>query len=119
MDAQAGKRRLILIQEIIYRQTDEQHSISLSEIIARLSENDIHADRKTVRADIALLQEMGMDIIGSRGKQTTYHIGARGFQLPELKLLIDAVAASKLLTQNKQEFIEKLRSRERDRSQEE
>lgn len=103
MDAQIGKRRLIAIQEILYRHTDEQHSLSLPEIIFSLSERNIHADRKTVRADIALLAEMGMDIIASREKQTTYHIGARSFQFPELKLLIDAVAASKLLPQRKSE----------------
>lgn len=103
MDAQTGKRRLILIQEILYRYTDEQHSLSLPEIIAYLSERNIHADRKTVRGDIALLTEMGMDIIASREKQTTYQIGARSFQFPELKLLIDAVAASKLLPQHKSE----------------
>ncbi len=82
-----------MIQEILFRHTDEQHSLSLPEIIARLSERNIHADRQTMRADIALLQEMGIGITTGREKQTTYHIGARGFHFPELKLRIDAVAA--------------------------
>lgn len=103
MHLNTGKKRLLLLRTLLYEKTDEQHALSLPEIMGFLAQNGVPADRKTVRADISLLQEMGADIIINRGKQATCHIGARSFQLPELKLLIDAVAASKLLTQRKSE----------------
>lgn len=103
MHPNTGKKRLLLLRTLLYEKTDEQHALSLPEIMGFLAQNGVPADRKTVRADISLLQETGADIIINRGKQATCHIGARSFQLPELKLLIDAVAASKLLTQRKSE----------------
>ena len=103
MSINTGKKRLLFLRDLLYAKTDEQHALSLPKIIEHLAENGLTADRKTVRVDITLLQEMGADIIVSRGRKTEYHVGSRDFQLPELKLLIDAVAASKLLTQRKSE----------------
>jgi predicted DNA-binding transcriptional regulator YafY len=71
--------------------------------------HDISCDRKTVYSDIAALQEYGIDIESVPGKNGGYYIASRNFELPELKLLIDAVQSSRYLTEGKsRELIEKL-----------
>ena len=111
MDAQTGKRRLIYTLELLCEQTDEKHPLSLSECIAYLKEKGVYADRKTVRADIALLIEMGMDIVEAQGKPVRFFAGSRRFELPEVRLLIDAVSSSRFITRNKSErLVEKLKA---------
>ena len=74
-----------------------------------LEEHNIVCDRKTVYSDIAALQDYGVDIVSLPGKNGGYYIASRNFELPELKLLIDAVQSSKFLTEKKsRELIEKL-----------
>ena len=69
----------------------------------------IHCDRKTVYSDVAALQEYGVDIVSIPGRNGGYYIASQRFQLPELKLLIDAVQSSRFLTERKsRELIEKL-----------
>jgi predicted DNA-binding transcriptional regulator YafY len=81
-------------QELI-RMLDRQHNIS--------------CDRKTVYSDISALQDYGVDIISSPGRNGGFYIATRNFELPELKLLIDAVQSSRYLTEKKsKELIEKL-----------
>ena len=72
-------------------------------------QHGIRCDRKTVYSDIAALQEYGLDIVSIPGKNGGYYVASRNFELPELKLLIDAVQSSKYLTEKKsRELIEKL-----------
>ena len=71
--------------------------------------HNIVCDRKTVYSDIAALQDYGVDIVSIPGKNGGYYIASRNFELPELKLLIDAVLSSRYLTEKKsRELIEKL-----------
>lgn len=81
-----------------------------SDIIAMLDrQHNISCDRKTVYSDVAALQEYGVDIVSLPGKNGGYYIASRNFELPELKLLIDAVLSSRYLTEKKsRELIEKL-----------
>ena len=72
-------------------------------------QHNIICDRKTVYSDIAALQDYGVDIVSIPGKNGGYYIASRNFELPELKLLINAVQSSKYLTEKKsRELIEKL-----------
>ena len=67
------------------------------------------AHRTTVTKDIAALQEFGMDIVTIHSTQSKYFVASRKFELPELKLLIDAVESSKFITKKKSEtLIEKI-----------
>ncbi|MBR4017364.1 MAG: WYL domain-containing transcriptional regulator [Oscillospiraceae bacterium] len=81
-----------------------------SEIISMLDrQHNIACDRKTVYSDVAALQDYGVDIVSIPGKNGGYYIASRNFELPELKLLIDAVQSSRYLTEKKsKELIEKL-----------
>ena len=81
-----------------------------AQLLAMLEQqHNIVCDRKTVYSDIAALQDYGVDIVSIPGKNGGYYIASRNFELPELKLLIDAVQSSRFLTEKKsRELIEKL-----------
>ena len=81
-----------------------------AELISMLDrQHNIQCDRKTVYSDVAALIDYGVDIITKPGKNGGYYVASRNFELPELKLLIDAVLSSRYLTEKKsRELIEKL-----------
>lgn len=96
-----NQRRLLLLLKLLYEQTDEDHFVSVADILRYWEKNGIHANRKNVYSDIGLLMDFGVDVICIRSMQNRYFIGSRLFELPELKLLADAVASSHLVTEKK------------------
>lgn len=101
MEKQIGKTRLLLFLKLLLEQSDEEHPISTTDIIAYFQKKNIVTDRRTVKADADLLFELGYDVIIVRGAQNMYFIGSRTFELPEIRLLMDAVCASKFITATK------------------
>ena len=104
------KLKIFYILDYLQRNSREDHPIRANEMCAWLDrEHNISCDRKTVYSDIAALQDYGIDIVSIPGKNGGYYIASRNFELPELKLLIDAVQSSRYLTEKKsRELIEKL-----------
>jgi len=92
------KLKLLLLKDYLLRCSDEEHPVTVAQMIAELERNDISAERKSLYDDLEALRLYGLDIIGERGK---YYVGERGFQLPELKLLVDSIQSSKFITQKK------------------
>ena len=95
------KARLLVLTKMFYELTDENHPMDTFEIIDYLAENGVPANTKTLRSDIALLKELDIDIITVSGRPNKYFWGARLFEMPELKLLLDAVASSRFITKSK------------------
>lgn len=85
----------------LYQYSSEEHPVSVVDILKLWESEGIHADRKSVYGDIAVLKEFGLDIVCRRERQNLYFIGSRLFELPELKLLVDAVGASHFITKKK------------------
>ena len=111
MAVSAVKLRLLYILKILMEKTDETHTLSAADLDRLLHSYGMSADRKTVYSDIETLREAGIDILQSRGTNGGYYIGSREFELPELKLLVDAVQASKFISRKKsEELIGKLES---------
>ncbi len=104
------KLKIFYILDYLERNSHQSNPINANELIAMLDrEHNISCDRKTVYSDVAALQDYGVDIISIPGKNGGYYITSRNFELPELKLLIDAVQSSRYLTEKKsKELIEKL-----------
>ena len=108
-DNKFSKARLLMLVKMLYEKTDDQNSMNTFQILDYLREQKIHSNDKTLRRDMALLSELGFDVIVDHSKPNRYHIGDRGFDLAEVKLLIDAVASSRFVTEKKsQELGEKL-----------
>lgn len=107
--SEGQKLKLLYLKELLENESDETHPVSTQKIIEHLRAHGITAERKAVYSDIECLQEFGMDIIHKPGKYGGYYLASREFELPELKLLVDAVQSSKFLTSKKSmQLIEKL-----------
>lgn len=103
------KLKILYIMQMLMDNTDEERAISASEIIDRLSILGISAERKSVYSDIEMLKLFGMDILSRRSEPKGYYLASRDFELPELKLLVDAVQSSKFITEKKsRELIAKI-----------
>lgn len=109
------KLKLPYLMKIMLEQTDEEHPITVPQIIEELAKYDISAERKSVYSDLEALSLFGLDIVSQRGKTHGYFVASRDFELPELKLLVDSVQSSKFITHKKSmsliSKIEKLTSR--------
>ena len=104
-----SQRRIITLLHLLLEQTDERHYVTGADILRFWEAHDIHASRKNVYSDIQLLVDSGVDIICIKSTQNRYFIGSRLLELPELKLLVDAVESSHLITEKKSAaLIEKL-----------
>ena len=106
------KQKLLLLADIFRKETNEEHPITLARLIEILGNNGIEAERKSIYSDIDTLCQYGMEIekTGSSRNTAYYYVGGT-FGLHELKLLADAVACSKFITEKKsRELITKLTS---------
>jgi hypothetical protein len=90
-----NKSRILYIKRFLETQSDERNPIGLRDILTFLESEGIAASRKTVTQDIELLIEAGVDAVCNKGHHYEYFIGDRQRELPELKMLVDAVQASK------------------------
>ena len=110
------KLKLLYLLKILTEQTDEQHPMAMPVLLEKLKAEDISAERKSIYNDINCLVDFGVDVgfDPSRGSGG-YYLASRDFELPELKLLVDAVSASRFITKSKSKQligkIEKLTSR--------
>ena len=95
------KLKILYIMKMLTEETDENHALSATEIISRLNALGIEAERKSVYDDIENLQLFGLDIIYRRFEPKGYCLASRDFELPELRLLVDAVQSSKFITEKK------------------
>ncbi len=103
------KFKILYLMKMFLERTDEEHPVSVNQMIDELALYDIKAERKSIYDDIEALRVYGLDIIKVKGKTTGYYIASRDFEIPELKLLVDAVQCSKFITPKKsKELIKKL-----------
>lgn len=99
--SQNQKLKLLRLRQYLLEQTDEAHPATLQQLTDTLARNGITAERKSIYSDIETLAEAGLDVQLRRGKAGGWFVGARDFELAELKLLVDAVQASKFITRGK------------------
>ncbi len=111
MKSSNQKLKLLYLMKILLEQTDEEHTLSVSQLITELKRYDISAERKSIYDDLECLRLFGLDICSVKSKSYGYFVASRDFELPELKLLVDSVQASKFITKKKSlELISKIES---------
>lgn len=103
------RSRILLLLQLLLKQTDEHHYATGADILRFWETHGIQTTRKNVYSDIQLLMDFGLDIICIKSTQNRYFVGSRLLELPELKLLVNAVESSHLITEKKSTaLIEKL-----------
>ncbi len=109
-NALGSKGRVLFLQKYLEEHTDDDHVITTEELIKLYEANGYKAQRQTIADDVAVLVSSGFEVIvnqvaRNKTKTNAYHIGARLFELPELKLLVDAVSSSRFITAEKSELL--------------
>ena len=99
------KTKLLHLARMLLRQTDEDHPLTVPQIIEGLARQDIKAERKSIYDDLEALRLFGLDIQSRKGKVPGWFVGEREFELPEVKLLMDAVQSSRFITQKKSDAL--------------
>lgn len=105
------KLKILYLMKMLQEKTDEENTMTVNDMITELERYGISAERKSIYDDIEALRHFGIDIATRKSKTTDYFIASRVFELPELKLLVDAVQCSKFITYKKSnELIRKIES---------
>ena len=104
-----SKFKLLYLSRILHEKSDDENSLTVEEIITELKKYDIDAERKSIYSDLRLLEEFGIDICRVQGRKYGYFIGNRDFEIPELRLMIDAIQSARFITpQKSKELIKKI-----------
>lgn len=105
------KFKFTYLMKIMQAKTDDEHGLTMSQIMEELEKYGVTAERKSIYADFSDMEKFGIEIIKETvGRDTFYHVGSREFELAEIKLLIDAIQSSKFITQTKsRELIKKVK----------
>ena len=100
---QNQKAKLLYLARILSQQTDQEHPMTIARMMDLLQAQGVDVrDRKSLYDDLETLRVFGMDIEKQReGRSVGYYVAGREFELPELKLLVDAVQSSRFITHNK------------------
>ena len=99
MPKQEGqKSKLLALLRIFETQTDENHLLNVPQLVRLLEQQGILCERKSVYSDIDALNALGYEIWLRRGRGGGYYMASRMFDLAELKLLVDAVQASRVVS---------------------
>lgn len=105
------KAKILALLRILEQQTDENHRMTVQQLTQELEKQGVPCERKSIYTDLDALRAMGYDIDLQRGPGGGYCLASRRFELPELKLLVDAVQSSRFITQKRSlALIEKLES---------
>lgn len=107
----AYKIKLVKILEILRQDSDEDNYIESTEILSKLAQMGIECDRRTLYGDIDVLNDFGYEVLCEKapGKPNKYCVVDRSFDVPELRILMDAVQASSFITPKKtEELVDKI-----------
>lgn len=109
------KLKCLYLWQFLLQNTDEEHPATIPQMIEYLARHNIPAERKSLYDDIEALRQCGLDVEYRKAQGGGYYVASREFQLPELKLLVDAVQSCKFLSLRKSNALitklEKLSSR--------
>ena len=99
------KQKLLVLRELLLKHSDEEHPISIKQMIDELERHGIKAERKSLYDDMETLRSFGLDVLSRKGTNPGWFIGERDFELAELKLLVDAVQSSRFVTKKKSDSL--------------
>ena len=99
------KLKLLYLYQILLQRTDEEHPITVPQLIGELDLRGIRAERKSVYDDLEALRLFGLDVQSRKGRSPGWFVGRREFELPELKLLVDVVQSSRFITRKKSDAL--------------
>lgn len=110
MNKSNPKIKLLLLYELLSRLTDEEHALSVSEIIRLMKEEGVSMNRKGLLHDIELLNLYGYEVCSCKKKDLCYFVRSAKFEIAQVWKLIELVSESDLEYRQKSLLFEKLTS---------
>ncbi len=98
------KLKTLIVMKVLQDDSDEEHPVTAADIDRKLQGYGMYADRRSIYGDIQALEQFGMDIVKAPGNRGWY-LAERELELPELKILIDAVQVAKFISPKKSEAL--------------
>lgn len=103
------KIKLLILYDLLQRQTDEENPMSTEEVIMKLLEKGIPVERKALLSDVKTLNEWGFEVMSYKKKSYYFYVEDRQFNIAELRILIDAIQTANFISEEKTaEFTNKL-----------
>lgn len=107
----SSKTKTLYIFKYLNEYSDDKNPLSTTELIALLKEDGIKCERKSIYDDVKTLKSVGFDIVSTTTPKRGFFLATRNFELPEVRLLVDAVSSVGFITPGKtQELVRKLES---------
>jgi predicted DNA-binding transcriptional regulator YafY len=100
-----SKAKLLSVLEVL-KKTDEEHPLTIGEIIGKLRLYGLEAERKSISRDIQALNDSGYSVL-SAGKREGYYLAEREFDDYELVMIFAAIARAKFITEKDSRIIQK------------
>ena len=99
-----NKERILKIREVFERETDENHELSLKDIVKRLRSiygPDYTVGEKAIKSDINSLINSGYNLIKNKDEigRIFYSRQDREFEVYQLRILIDAISSARFINQ--------------------
>lgn len=95
------KIKLLILYDILLKETDEEHALSTEELVTRLRESGVSVERKALISDIATLNEWGFEVMSYKKRSHYFYVAYRKFETAELRILIDAVQAASFISEKR------------------
>lgn len=100
-----AKLKVLYLWKILQEETDEQHGLSMPQIIEKLAEYGVPAERKSIYDDVKALREFGVDVQTFQRNRIEYAIKRRDFKLDELMLMVDAIQSCRSITEHQAKML--------------
>ncbi|MGN0523246.1 MAG: helix-turn-helix transcriptional regulator [Eubacterium sp.] len=97
----SSKIKTLLIFKYLNDFSDEFHPLSTTELIEMLNKDGISCERKSIYADVQTLNKIGFNIMTTLSPKRGYFMATRQFELPQVRLLVDAVSSAAFITPKK------------------
>lgn len=95
------KMKLLYLMRILERETDPKKGLSMPQIIERLEQEGISAERKSIYRDIQALKEVGFDVQKLPTRPVEYVLVRSELGLDDVMMLVDIVQSSRFVTESK------------------
>lgn len=99
------KIKILYLLKILQEETDAEHGLTMAQLIERLAEYGISAERKSIYGDINALREFDIDVRTYQRNPVEYAIERRGFKIGELMLMADAVQSCRAITDKQAQML--------------
>lgn len=93
-----AKMKILYLLKFLQEETDADHGLTMTQIIERLAEYGINAERKSIYNDIKTLRAFDIDIKTYQRNPVEYAIERRDFSFEELSLMVDAIQSCRAIT---------------------